>query len=113
MAATLDQMHQTSDTSLRRLIHRVAAAVVVCVFASLPTLARVHDQLSTRDSGGFKLSKNLERPHEKLAPAPLARATAARVVRDDSPSGEVSDFLPSYAPPAVAVPAPVRAPPVR
>jgi hypothetical protein len=107
-------MDRASETPLRRLIYRVAAAVVVCVFASLPTLARVHDQLSTRDDGGgFKLSKNLERPHEKLAPTPLAQTTAARVVRDDTPSDDASDFLPSYAAPVVTAPAPGRAPPVR
>lgn len=107
-------MHQTSRDSLRRLIHRVAAAVVVCVFASLPTLARVHDQLSARDDGAsYKLSKNLERPHEKLVAAPLLRATAASVAFDQTRSGDVAELLPWYSAPAVATPSPVRAPPAR
>lgn len=114
MAATPGQMYQLPRNSLRRLIYRAAAAVVVCVFASLPTLARAHDQLSANDNGaGFKLSKNLDRPHEKLAPAPLVRATAARIVRDATPSGDVIEFVASYSAPAIALPMPVRAPPVR
>jgi hypothetical protein len=66
---------------LRKLIVRCAAVLVVCVFASLPTLARVHDRLSAHDDvSSFRPSKNVERPHEKVAASTLAPLPARRIV---------------------------------
>lgn len=102
------------DQDLQKLIVRVAAVLVVCVFASLPTLARVHDRLSPRDDvSSFRPSKNVERPHEKVAaptfpPLPAHRIVLAvpTTVEDVVPTSvlHVSDIV--VAPPAS------RAPPV-
>ncbi len=56
--------------TVHRRVHRAAALLVACVFLTLPTLARLHDHLSAIDTdGGFRLSKNIERPHERQAAA--------------------------------------------
>ena len=93
---------------------RLAALVVACVFASLPTLARVHDRLSTHDEfGSFRLSKNLERPHEKIGAAAVAATALALVHRDTAPCGEVADPIVVPVTPSFSAPLAARAPPVR
>ena len=99
---------------VRQLLHRFAAIVVVGVFASVPTLARVHDRLSTHDDGSaFRLSKNIERPHEKVAAAPLVCTTPARALRDDTRCGDARDVVVHPPTPLVAPELASRAPPVR
>ena len=73
------------DSELRPGIIRTAAAMVVCVLASLPTLTRLHDRLSEHDDvRAFRLSKNLERPHEKNVATSLEPIRPAFVTRHDS-----------------------------
>ena len=51
---------------MRQRIQRATAIAIVAVFASLPTLARVHDRLSASDAPtAYRVSRNLERPHER------------------------------------------------
>jgi len=58
---------QVYHRPLRSVLYRIAAVTLVCVFASWSTLARMHDPVSTRDDvHRFRLSKNIERPHEKV-----------------------------------------------
>ena len=88
--------------------------MVACNFASLPTLARVQDRLSTHDNASsFRLSKNLERPHEKIVATALADSPHPLVVRDRTDRGDVVDV--ASAPPAQPATASLvsRAPPVR
>ena len=99
---------------LPKLLCRLAAIVVVSVFASLPTLARVHDHLSTHDNvSSFRLSKNLERPHEKIGATALASTALLLVVRDDSQRGDVVVVSSASFAPLLASPLVSRAPPVR
>lgn len=104
-----------SSSSPRQRLVFAAACILVAVFASMPTLLRLHDHLSTgRANDGFKFSRNIERPHEKHTPIrPVAITTAS--ASEQSLSGE-----PSATPDApfsslwiLAAPAPVRAPPAR
>jgi hypothetical protein len=76
--------------TVRTSFVRTVALVVACVFASLPTLARVHERLAARHAvSSFRLSKNVERPHDKVAPAPLVRTAVPLAARDDSIRGSV------------------------
>jgi len=76
--------------TVRRDFVRAVALVVAFVFASLPTLARVHERLAARHAvSSFRLSKNVERPSEKVAPTPLVRTVVPFVVRDDSIRGRI------------------------
>ena len=73
--------------SLRRVgfVWRAASVAVVAAFLFVPTLARLHDRLSTADTGaGFKLSKNIERPHDKQVTAPLVPIAALSFGPDTS-----------------------------
>ena len=68
-----------------RCVRRSAALAVIGAFLFVPTLARLHDRLSTADTrAGFKLSKNIERPHDKQAPVPLVPITAVSLDADTS-----------------------------
>ena len=99
---------------LPKLLCRLAAVVVVSVFASLPTLARVHDRLTTHDDGGsFRLSKNLERPHEKIVAANAVESSIALVVRDTARSADVAETPTSTVTASFAAPLAPRAPPAR
>jgi len=43
-----------------------ATWLLVITFACVPAFSRVHDRLSAADqAGGFRFSKNVERPHQK------------------------------------------------
>lgn len=98
---------------MRRSIVRTAAILVMCVFASLPTLARVHDRLTPHgDTGSFRLSKNLERPHEKIAAVAIA-APAVHVAPDLAWTGDVLERETFPTPPPSLATLPSRAPPVR
>jgi len=67
-------MRTSGTAAVSRRLFRAAAVLLVCVFASLPTLIRLHERLSAVDDvARFRLSKNIERPHEKQAPAALIR----------------------------------------
>jgi len=100
--------------NLRQLLLRFVAAIVVCVFASLPTLARVHDRLSTHDnSSSFRLSKNLERPHEKIGTIALVAAAPTLVPRADTHVGDLVDIPLPQSAQFLASPLASRAPPVR
>ena len=100
--------------NLRQLLHRVAAIVVVGVFASLPTLARINDRLSTHDDvSTYRLSKNIERPHEKAGAAALVRTPPPPALRDDTRCGDARDFATHPPAPVVAPDFASRAPPVR
>lgn len=67
------------------MLFRIAAVTLACVFASLPTLTRLHARVSTRDDmHRFRLSKNLDRPHEKVGVGPLAVTLTSRVEQDPS-----------------------------
>jgi hypothetical protein len=82
------------------------------VFASLPTLSRLHDRLSASDDAGrFRLSKNIERPHEKHSPAPLVRV--AWFAPDETAVDPVAAPVSRHPHQHSEVPAPVRAPPAR
>ena len=87
----------------------------MCTFAALPALTRACDRLSSTDNPtAFKVSKNLERPHEKVTRAPIVRATAAAsAVPDDRPAGPAfTPFLPAAGASPVSTPLD-RAPPAR
>ncbi|HYM24700.1 MAG TPA: hypothetical protein VEU08_15890 [Vicinamibacterales bacterium] len=96
---------------MRRLVLRAAAIAVVAVFASLPTLTRIHDHLTGFDNPtAFRISKNLERPHEKSV-APFISSAAPFIACLASPSRDAI-ILPETAPSsAVVTPADVRGPP--
>ena len=101
-------------SDLPRLLCRLSAIVVVSVFASLPTLARVHDRLSTHDNASsFKLSKNLERPHEKIGGAIVDDSSIAVVARDITRSADVIQAPTPAVSASFAAPLAPRAPPVR
>ena len=97
---------------VERRILRVAAIAVIGVFAALPVLVRIHDRLSQSDAPtAFRVSKNLERPHEKHLVQPAIRP-AASVALHNAPS--CSDVIQADAADRTALastPAPVRAPP--
>ena len=58
----------------------------------LPSLSRIHDRLKAHDEvTRFRLSQNLERPHEKVAAACLVAMPAFRITRDTSPHTSVID----------------------
>jgi HAMP domain-containing protein len=77
-------------STVRRTLVRAAALFVACVFASLPTLARIHERLAGRDAvSSFRLSKNIERPHQKAVAPSLDQVATPRVARDDSNRGHV------------------------
>lgn len=98
-------------SSRSRALRRIAAAVVICAFALVPTLSRIHDRLSTSDTfPGFKASKNLERPHERQAPVSLARAATAVTV-DATTAGIVAPVSVLHADSVVRAANVVRAPP--
>src|SRR5579862_9156163 len=95
---------------MRRLVLRAAAIAVVAVFASLPTLMRVHDHLTGLDNPtAFRISKNLERPHEKSV-APFAAVTPF-IAWHPSPSGDATVLLETALSSAAVTPADVRGPP--
>lgn len=100
--------------TLRRTFVRAAALLVVCVFASLPTLARAHERLAARHAvSSFRLSKNVERPQQKPAPASLDPLAVPLVVRDDSVRRPVVSALSTGSTPGLASALDTRAPPVR
>ena len=73
--------------SFRRVgfVWRAAAVAVVGAFLFVPTLARLQDHLSSADTGaGFKLSKNIERPHDKQTTAALVAISALSLGPDRS-----------------------------
>ena len=85
----------------------------MCVFASVSTLTRLHDRLSTRDDvASFRPSKNLERPHEKFG-ATVAAPSIATAAAAQPLIGEVTDPIGVAPTNAPAAPVPSRAPPVR
>jgi hypothetical protein len=100
--------------SVRRLSHRIAAVTVACVFATLPSLSRIHDRLTAHDDvTRFRLSQNLERPHQKAEGAPLVAMPVFRIAADTSPHSPVEE---THASPLVAgflSATDSRAPPVR
>lgn len=99
--------------SVRPLSHRIAALAVVCVFATLPSLARIHDRLTAHDDvTRFRLSQNLERPHEKAA-APLAAMPVFRMTVDATPHLLVVETDSSPLATGFVFPTGSRAPPVR
>ena len=100
-------------SATRRLVYRAAAILVACVFLSLPTLVRLHDHLSTADNiSGFRLSKNIERPHERHSPPPSVLKAAAPVVAEASSRGDtIGPFVAHVPQSPVAKPASSRAPP--
>ena len=108
-------MHETPRRRLFRFVHRFAAAALVCAFAALPTFARAYDRLTSTDNPtAFKISKNLERPHEKIGAAPIVRTAAATLpVRDDAPAGRVCTTLVPVRAARALPPTPDRAPPAR
>ncbi|HEY7288764.1 MAG TPA: hypothetical protein VH583_02925 [Vicinamibacterales bacterium] len=84
------------------------------MFATLPSLARIHDRLTAHDDvTRFRLSQNLERPHEKAAAVALVVMPLFRIAADTTPHST------SAAPPslplldAFASPTGSRAPPTR
>lgn len=85
------------------------------MFVSLPTLARMHDQLSTHDNGtSFRLSKNVDLPHEKIGGAALACCTTLALLHPDRTEGHASaeqPGTPAALPPVARLAS--RAPPVR
>jgi hypothetical protein len=98
---------------VRQRIFQAAAIVVVCVFASLPTLTRVYDRLSTHDDvGRFRLSKNLERPHEKITAVGVA-APAIRVANGPAWNRSLVDLCPVVPASGFCAPLGPRAPPAR
>jgi hypothetical protein len=100
--------------TVHRTLVRAVALVVACVVAWLPTLVRAHDRLSPHDSAtSFRLSKNVERPHEKAAPAPVDRVAVPLVFRDDSMRRGATPAAQPLAVPAIASVLTTRAPPAR
>jgi len=100
--------------NLRQRIVRAAAVLVVCVFASLPTLARVHDRLSARDDGtSFRLSKNLERPHDKVGIVALVTVAPSATAPELADRGEVAPAADPISAPLLVNTLTSRAPPVR
>ncbi|HWF85385.1 MAG TPA: hypothetical protein VG222_11070 [Vicinamibacterales bacterium] len=100
--------------SAPRLAHRAAALLIACVFLTLPTLSRLHDHLSTADNvAGFRLSKNIERPHERHSVAPLPTLASPTVRSDTSLAGGVAAVTSLAPPPVVVAPSCDRAPPAR
>lgn len=92
----------------------MAAVVVACVFASLPTLARVQDHVSTHDdAGSFRLSKNLERPHEKIGAAMLGTLPTFRIACDTLHSPDTVAITSTAFAAVVVSPLASRAPPAR
>ena len=91
-----------------------AAWLLVTVFACVPALSRVHDHLSSSDrAAGFRFSKNIERPHERLTAVPLLVIAGTLLDnRDLSPTANAAalDTPPSHSD-ALPAPGPVRAPP--
>ena len=86
----------------------------MCVFASLPTLARIHDRLSGHDDvASFRLSKNLERPHEKIGAASLVCAMVTLDRPDAARCGDAVEPAPPALLEPVVAPLASRAPPVR
>ena len=99
---------------MRTSFVRTVALVVACVFASLPTLARVHERLAARHAvSSFRLSKNVERPSEKVAPTPLVLTAVPVVVGDDSVRGRVDPVAHRVFASPVTAAADNRAPPAR
>ena len=97
---------------VERRILRVAAIAVIGVFAALPVLVRIHDRLSQSDAPtAFRISKNLERPHEKHVVQPAIRPAASTALHNAPSCSDViqSDATDLTAP--VWTPSPVRAPP--
>lgn len=108
-------MPQGTSVLRRRSTTSVAAWLLVVVFASVPTLSRVHDHLSPSDqTAGFRFSKNVERPHEKPAPARLIVIGAA-LIDSGTLAGELvgSSDVPLPHTRILVAPAPLRAPPLR
>ena len=100
--------------SVRSLSHRIAALAVVCVFASLPSLARIHDRVTAHDEvTRFRLSQNLERPHEKASGAALVAMPLFRIAADTTPHLLVGNTDSSPSADAFVSPTAPRAPPVR
>jgi len=107
-------MQRPASKASPRFVHRAAALLVACVFAALPTLSRLHDHLLTSDNiPGFRLSKNIERPHERRMPTPLPRFAAPSVGQDTSRAADVAEFVSIVLQPIVASSSSDRAPPAR
>jgi hypothetical protein len=107
-------MQRPATKSPLRVVHRAAALLVACVFATLPTLSRLHDHLLTSDNvPGFRLSKNIERPHERHMPTPLLRVAAPSVGQDRSLAADVADCVSLALQPIVVSSPSGRAPPAR
>jgi hypothetical protein len=99
---------------VRPLSYRIAALAVVCVFATLPSLARVHDRLTAHDEATrFRLSQNLERPHEKTVAVSLVATPVFRIAIDTALPLIVPTPLCSALDDAFVSPTGPRAPPVR
>jgi hypothetical protein len=100
---------------VRPLSHRIAALAVICAFAALPLLARIHDRVTAHDDvTRFRLSQNLERPHEKEAVAGLVATPVFRVAPDTTTLQQL--VAPASGSPlhdAFVCPTAPRAPPVR
>ena len=107
-------MPRLQTESMSRLVHRAASLLVVCVFLSLPTLARLHDHLSAADNvAGFRLSKNLERPHERQTTVSLPRIATPSAGHDTARAGDVAPLVSPAPPRLLAAPTADRAPPAR
>ena len=99
---------------MRSLSHRIAALAVVCVFATLPSLARVHDRLTAHDEvTRFRLSQNLERPHEKTAAVCLVPTPVLRFAPDTTLQYAIATTPGPSLHDAFVCPTAPRAPPVR
>ena len=96
------------------LVQRIAAVAVACVFATLPSLSRIHDRLTAHDDvTRFRLSQNLERPHEKAEAGPLAAMPVFKIATDTSPHPPVVETHASPLAPGFVSATDSRAPPVR